>query len=87
MYPLVSENLFVCEEKFRKEFNKRLANKIGEAEIQNLTRNNYKVILAIITNKISFNLPFFSKINLRTNMQHIQRYALECRIEKIRGNY
>lgn len=84
---LVSCNLFIDSEDSRLQFNEKLKDKLHPLEVGKPTRNKYQVILAIITNKNEFSLPFFSKINLRTNMKNIERYGLECRIEKIQGDY
>ncbi|WP_099225384.1 DUF6119 family protein [Listeria costaricensis] len=84
---LVSSDLFIGNEDFREKFNEKLSNKLDEAEIKRPTREKYEIILGIITNKDNFDLPFFTKVNLRTNMKHIEMTGLKCYIEKIEGSY
>ncbi|TFJ72074.1 DUF6119 family protein [Carnobacterium maltaromaticum] len=84
---LVSSDLFLGNKRFRELFNEKLEDKLSENELQKPTRTMYKITLAVIHNKENFDLPFFTKVNLRTNMNHIEMLDLTCCIETIKGNY
>lgn len=84
---LVSINLFIDDLDFRMKFNEKLKEKLTQEEIESPTREKYSVVLGIISNKDTLDLPFFSKINLRANLNNISRIGISYSIERIKGAY
>ena len=84
----ISAKLFISDENFREKLNEKLTTKLEVGQIANPTRTEYTITLGIITNKDSLELPFFSKINLRSMITQLNLMGLEnVKIERIKGNW
>lgn len=84
----ISAKLFLSDENFREKLNKKLSTKLGQDQITRPTREQYTITLGIITNRDELDLPFFSKINLRSMMTQLKLMGLDnISIEKIKGNW
>ena len=82
---LVSGKLFHQDQEFRKKLNSKLPNgyKLPEPE-REPNPANYKIIFAVISNsKKEFDLPFFSKVNMRIIMKDLKSFGYPVYIIKI----
>ena len=85
---VVSGELFISEENFRKEVNKKLPN---SHKIENVSArpdaSDYQVIFAIISKKgRDLELPFFSKVSLRNAKRRLEAFGYKVALQKIKVN-
>lgn len=84
----VSSDLFFGDLAFRKTFNKKLKkNKLVAKEYNKPKNDDYTVTLAIITDKDTFSLPFFTKVNLRATIRRLNMMGLNPRLAFIKGDF
>lgn len=84
----VSSDLFFGDLAFRKAFNKKLKkNKLVAKDFNKPKNDDYTITLAIITNKETFSLPFFSKVNLRATIRRLNMMGLNPRLAFIKGDF
>lgn len=85
----VSSELFFGEQQFREKLNKKLptAQKLSAKEIVKAENNQFKIKLAVVTNKDELALPFFSKINLRATLRRFQIMSIDARVVRIPGDF
>lgn len=83
-----SAKMFFSDSSFRKVLNDKLENKLSERQLASPSRDDYTVTLAIITNKEKLNIPFFSKINLKSFFTQLELMGIRnIRLERIAGNW
>lgn len=80
-----SGELFLMEEKFRKEVNKKLPQAHRIADIKRRpTPKEYQVVFAVISDsKGDLELPFFSKLNLKHAARRLSSWGYEVALAKI----
>lgn len=82
---VVSGELFLMEEEFRKEVNKRLPKKHRVSDFKRSpNRHEYQVVFAVISDsKGDLELPFFSKLNLKHAVRRLGSCGYRVAIAKI----
>lgn len=85
----VSADLFFGDRQFREELNKKLpdGNKLTEQELAQPDHSGYKVTLAVITNRDNLQLPFFSRVNLRSALRRLETMGIKVEVSRIKGNF
>jgi uncharacterized protein (TIGR04141 family) len=85
----VSAELFFGERQFRDNMNAKLpdAFKLNDPELLMPDHGKYKICLGVITNKPSLDLPFFSKVNLRSAIRRLETMGLQVEIVRIEGKF
>lgn len=83
-----SAKMFLSDSNFRKNLNDKLEYKLSDKQLAFPSRDDYTVTLAIITNKDKLNLPFFSKINLKSFFAQLELIGIRnIRLERIAGSW
>lgn len=85
---LVSGELFLKDEEFRNKVNKKLDNdfKIPNTHLQPKA-SEYKIIFGVISSsKEDLELPFFSKVGLRTAVERLKTFGYKVYLVKISEN-
>lgn len=83
---IVSGELFMADKDFRKKVNDKLpeSHKIDEIEDRPIA-SDYEVIFAIISShEGSLNIPFFSKVNLRSAKRRLEAFGYKVSLQKIK---
>jgi uncharacterized protein (TIGR04141 family) len=61
--------------------------KLNDPELLMPDHGKYKICLGVITNKPSLDLPFFSKVNLRSAIRRLETMGLQVEIVRIEGKF
>ncbi len=83
---VVSGELFIADEDFRKKVNEKLSESHKIANItERPTASEYQVIFAIISSSDSdLEVPFFSKVSLRNAKRRLETYGYKVALQKIK---
>lgn len=84
---LVSGQLFVSDEKFRRDLNRKLPKEFKlEEPSAKITPSDYEIVFAIISDQKGddLSIPFFSRLNLRHAARVLEGYGYKVSLLKIK---